>query len=117
MDERSGVAETVAELPGFTRGLAFAGDYAFVGLSQIRESSTFGDLSITQRLSADERKCGVWVVQLSTGAIVAFLEFERRVQEIFDVQLLTGIRHPAVVGLQKDDVNHRYVVPSRSPRP
>lgn len=111
IDERNGSAETVAELPGFTRGLAFCGDYAFVGLSQIRESLTFGELPITERLSADERKCGVWVVQLSTGVVVGFLEFERRVQEIFDVQLLHGVRNPAVIGLQKDDVNHRYVLP------
>jgi uncharacterized protein (TIGR03032 family) len=111
VDERSGSVETVAELPGFTRGLTFCGDYAFVGLSQIRETSTFGGLPIVERLSAEERKCGVWVVQLSTGAVVAFLEFERRVQEIFDVQLLAGIRCPAVIGLQKDDVNHRYVIP------
>lgn len=111
IDERDGSVETVAELPGFTRGLVFAGDYAFVGLSQIRETSTFGGLPIVERLAAEERKCGVWVVQLSTGAVVAFLEFERRVQEIFDVQLLAGIRHPSVIGLQKEDVNHRFVVP------
>ena len=111
VDESSGSVETVAELPGFTRGLVFSGDYAFVGLSQIRETSTFGELPITERLPADERKCGVWVVQLSTGAVVAFLEFERQVQEIFDVQLLHGVRHPAVIGLQKDDVNFRYVIP------
>ena len=111
IDEHNGSVETVAELPGFTRGLAFEGDYAFVGLSQIRETSTFGGLPIVERLSAEERKCGVWVVQLSTGAVVAFLEFERRVQEVFDVQMLAGIRHPAVIGLQKEDVNHRFVVP------
>ena len=41
-DLDTGTWETVAELPGFTRGLVFAGPLAFVGLSQIRESSTFG---------------------------------------------------------------------------
>ncbi|HEX2123403.1 MAG TPA: TIGR03032 family protein, partial [Thermoanaerobaculia bacterium] len=32
-DLQSGRVETIAELPGFTRGLAFAGPFAFVGLS------------------------------------------------------------------------------------
>src|SRR5262249_52310919 len=35
----SGQTEPVAELPGFTRGLALAGRYAFIGLSKIRETS------------------------------------------------------------------------------
>ena len=39
------------QLPGFTRGLAFIGEIAFVGLSQIRESSTFGELPLTRRLA------------------------------------------------------------------
>src|SRR5205085_1212580 len=41
VDEASGRLETVAELPGFTRGLDFLGRYAFVGLSQVRESAVF----------------------------------------------------------------------------
>ena len=57
-----GGRETVVELPGFTRGLAFAGSTAFVGLSQIRESATFGDLPLIERLQ--ERLCGVWMVDL-----------------------------------------------------
>jgi uncharacterized protein (TIGR03032 family) len=33
--------QTVAQLPGFTRGLDFMGPLAFVGLSQVRESAVF----------------------------------------------------------------------------
>ncbi len=39
-DLDAGTVETVAELPGFTRGLLFAGGLAFVGLSQVRETAT-----------------------------------------------------------------------------
>ena len=35
IDPISGRRQTVTELPGFTRGLAFAGPYAFIGLSKI----------------------------------------------------------------------------------
>lgn len=77
VDPNRGTIDTVDERPGFTRRLAFAGDYAFVGLSQIRETSTFRGLPIVERRSADERKCGVAVVQLSIGASVGILEFEQ----------------------------------------
>ena len=41
--------EVVAELPGFTRGLDFLGDFAFVGLSQVRESAVFGGIPVADR--------------------------------------------------------------------
>jgi uncharacterized protein (TIGR03032 family) len=91
-DPASGSVQTVAELPGFARGLTFAGDYALVGLSQIRESSTFGDLPVTERLR--ERQCGVWIVDTHAGEIAGFLRFEDLVQEIFDVAFLPGTRYP-----------------------
>ncbi len=93
-DMNTGSRETVVELPGFTRGLAFLGDVAFVGLSQIRESSTFGDLPLTARLK--ERQCGVWMVNLRAGTIIGFLRFDDLVQEIFDVAVLPGTRFPEV---------------------
>ena len=92
VDLDTGKVETVAQLPGFTRGLAFAGPLAFVGLSEVRESATFGGLPLTGRL--EERQCGVWVVNIETGQTIAFLRFEDLVQEIFAVKLLPGDRLP-----------------------
>src|SRR5262249_59124990 len=82
----AGRYEPVAEVPGFTRGLDFYGNLAFVGLSQVRESAIFSGIPLTERLT--ERTCGVWVVDLTTGRTVAFLKFEDAVQEIFAVQVL-----------------------------
>ena len=93
-DLDAGTVETVAHLPGFTRGLAFAGPYAFVGLSQVREH-LFGGIPLTEDL--DQRVCGVWVVDTRSGEIVGFLRFEGAVQEIYDVQLLRGRRWPEIV--------------------
>ena len=45
-DARTGQLTTVTELPGFTRGLDFCGRYAFVGLSQVRESAVFSGIAI-----------------------------------------------------------------------
>jgi uncharacterized protein (TIGR03032 family) len=99
----------LAELPGFTRGLAFADRFAFVGLSKIRETSTFGGLPLAERRS--ELKCGVWIVDTTTGRTTEWLEFDQGVEEIFDVQIVTGVRFPTVVGFQKDTIHGAFVVP------
>ncbi len=93
IDPETGDRETIAHLPGFTRGIAFAGKYAFVGLSQVREH-LFGGLPLTEHFS--ERVCGVWVVDIEAGTVVGFLRFEGDVHEIYDVQL-TGVRYPELV--------------------
>ena len=96
VDPRTGTLSTVAHLPGYTRGLAMAENLAFVGLSKIRETSTFSGVPI-----ADDReklKCGVVVVDMATGAQVSLFEFQRGVDEIFDVQLIRNVRLPALRG-------------------
>ena len=50
VDSLTGHSESVAVLPGYTRGLAFCGPCAFVGLSRIRESSTFGGVPIAEQI-------------------------------------------------------------------
>jgi uncharacterized protein (TIGR03032 family) len=40
-DLKRGTWQSVAQVPGFTRGLDFYGPLAFIGLSQIRESAVF----------------------------------------------------------------------------
>ena len=96
VDPASGNVEPVAELPGYTRGLALHESFAFVGLSKIRETSTFGGMPIAGR--RDELRCGVGVVDLRTGRLLARLEFLSGVEEIFAVQVLPGVRSPAVSG-------------------
>lgn len=93
VDPSTGAREVRGEVPGFARGLAFAGPYAFVGLSQVRES-VFDGIPIAKRTN---RSCGIWVVDTRDGSTAAFLRFEGVVQEIFDVQLLAGLRHPDIL--------------------
>jgi uncharacterized protein (TIGR03032 family) len=95
VDPTAGTVETVAVLPGYTRGLAMVGQFAFVGLSRIRETSTFGGIPIAEDRS--KLKCGVAVVDLASGKPMALLEFHSGVEEIFDVQLLP-FRSPVISG-------------------
>jgi uncharacterized protein (TIGR03032 family) len=109
VDLDTGRSETVVELPGFTRGLTFAGRTAFVGLSQIRESSTFGDLPLVERL--EERLCGVWAVDIVDGTVVGFLRFDDLVQEVFDVALLAGKRYPEIAEAASTVVASSFALP------
>lgn len=114
-DLDAGTWETVVELPGFTRGLALAGSLAFVGLSQIRETVTFGGLPLTERL--DERLCGVWAVDLRSGRVAGFLRFEDLVQEVFEVALMPGLVHPEIAEATSDVALQSYLLPGGSAVP
>jgi uncharacterized protein (TIGR03032 family) len=90
----TGQVDAVAELPGVARGLALHGGFAFVGLSRARP--TLEGVPIVAR--RDRLQCGLWVVDVRTGAVAAHLEFRTGVEEIFDVQVLPGITFPYVSG-------------------
>ena len=109
IEPATGQWQTVIELPGFTRGLTLVGPYAFIGLSKIRETSAMSGVPLAERRG--ELKCGVAVVDLRTGQLAAMLEFQTAVEEIFDVQLLPGVRFPEIVGFQKEAIQHTFVVP------
>lgn len=114
VDLASGKYECVESMPGYTRGLAFLGPFAFVGLSQIRETAVFGGVPIAER--RDELRCGVAVVDLRSGRSVAYLEFVSGVNEIFAVEVLPGIRNPFVAEpTPLDGSEDVWVVPPDSP--
>jgi uncharacterized protein (TIGR03032 family) len=108
VDLSTGRYEAIAQMPGFTRGLSFYGPLAFVGLSQVRESAIFSGIPLVERL--EERTCGVWVVNIETGATVAFVRFEDAVQEIFAVEVLAGTRYPDLVNHDIEMIGRSYVL-------
>jgi hypothetical protein len=63
----------------------------------------------------NDLKCGVAVVDLRGGRVIALLEFQSAVEEIFDVQLLPGLRFPEVIGFQKDAMHHTFIMPAGPP--
>jgi uncharacterized protein (TIGR03032 family) len=101
IDQRSGQRDVVERFPGYTRGLAFCGNVAFVGLSKIRETAVFGGLPIAE--SATALVCGVGAVDLATGATIATFQFDTGVDEIFDVQVIPNTRSPYITGPQHVD--------------
>ncbi len=111
IDLRTGKYEPIAEMPGFTRGVDFAGNFAFIGLSQVRESAVFSGIPITERLTEEERTCGVCVIDLTTGRVVALLRFETAVQEVFAVTVLPGRRFPDLINDDEIILENSFVVP------
>src|SRR5262245_29704199 len=112
VDLERGTWQTIAQVPGFTRGIDFIGPLAFIGLSQVRESTVFSGIPLVQRLK--ERTCGVWVVNIETGQTVGFLRFEAGIQEIFAVQILRGIRFPELLDWNDPRLAHSYVLPDEA---
>ncbi len=111
VDPSSGRYEPIARLDGFTRGLAFHGQLAFIGLSQVRETATFSGLPLTERLS--ERICGVSVVHLGSGEEIAFVRFQEAVQEIFAVVVLPH-RFPDILEPSDDHLVNTYSLPDQA---
>jgi uncharacterized protein (TIGR03032 family) len=107
VDENTGKYREICRLPGFTRGLDFAGPYAFIGLSQVRESAIFSGIAIAE-MKQEDRCCGVWVVDTRTGQTAGFVKFQDGVQEIFAVQLLPGLRWPEVLSEDATRIAESY---------
>jgi uncharacterized protein (TIGR03032 family) len=115
VDVATGHRDGVAAVPGYARGLAFHRGLAFVGLSRIRETAIFGGAPIAAY--HDQLKCGVGVIELSTGNTVATLQFATGVEEVFDVHTVPGARCPTFGG-SADDGDEVWLLPSpRVPAP
>lgn len=78
--------------PGFVRGLAIHGGYAFVGLSKPRYQR-FEGLELDARLQAADSEpwCGIQVIELARGVCVEWFRIDGAVAELYDVEVLPGV--------------------------
>lgn len=81
--------ESIARVPGFTRGLALLGNVAFVGLSKVIDFYE----PYAPGLDPKASRCGVVAVDWRRGEVLASLVWPDGYQ-IYDVQILPGIRRP-----------------------
>jgi len=111
VDPARGRYETVRRIDGFARGLACAGDYLFVATSRLRKTHTFGDLGLAGR---PELFCGITVVHRQSGALVGELRFLQSCEEIYDVQVLPGVRRPGILGVRDDTFRRALAMPDQT---
>lgn len=112
VDPATGKHEVVCALPAYLRGLGFAGDYAIVGMCQIREKHIFGGLPVQQRYP--KLKCGVVVIDLRTGKEIGSLDFTAGCQELFEVQYLPRVLKPMILNLEREQARQAFTAPTFS---
>ncbi|MDM3870002.1 TIGR03032 family protein [Porticoccus sp. W117] len=96
--EEEGVFEPRAFCPGFLRGLAFHGNYAFVGLSKPRYKR-FEGLQLDEKLQAADSEpwCGIQIIDLTTGSCVDWLRIDGELSELYDLEVIPGVSTPMAV--------------------
>ena len=113
VDLQTGKYTQRCRLPGFTRGLDFAGPFALVGLSKVRDAANFSGINIAG-MPEPERYCGIWAVDTRTDQIVGFMKFTNAVQEIFAVQVLSGLCRPGVFSEDVTRIAATFRIPGLS---
>jgi uncharacterized protein (TIGR03032 family) len=107
LDPATGTFQPLTFCAGYLRGLAFAGDYAVVGLSGPRhDRKTFGGLALDEELAkrGAEPRCGLQVIDLRTGDVVHWVRIEGLVSELYDVVALPGVVRPMALGFKTDEI-------------
>lgn len=117
VDTQAGRFEPVTFCAGYLRGLAFAGDFAVVGLSLARGNRTFSGLALDAALASRgaEARCGLMVIDLRTGDAVHWVRLGGVVQELYDVVLIPGVKRPAAIGFKADSIRRVITVGAPSP--
>lgn len=69
-------------------------------------------LELDERLHKQdvESRCGLMVIDLTTGAIVHWLRLEGHISELYDVQVLSGVRRPLALGFQTDEISRLLTI-------
>jgi uncharacterized protein (TIGR03032 family) len=112
VDPTSGTFVPLTFCPGYLRGLAFAGDYAVVGLSRPRHDKTFGGLALEEELARRdaEPRCGLQVIDLRTGDTAHWVRVEGMVTELYDVAVLPGVTRPMALGFKTEEIQRTIAV-------
>jgi len=95
----------LAFCPGFVRGLAFHGKYAFVGLSKPRYER-FEGLPLDRRLveTDSEPWCGMQIIDLDSGACVNWFRIDGLVTELYDLGVIADVVRPMALGFATDEI-------------
>lgn len=107
-DLSTGSKTVHAALPGYTRGLAFYKNFAFIGLSKARESQ------LAEGLAPDFKEkdlmCGIVVFDIAANQLLGEMRFARGIEELFDIKVLSNVISPYVVGFEDETVNRIFLM-------
>lgn len=110
IDLRSGGYEEMIRLPGFTRGLSFHGNLAFVGVSSVRDRAYFG---AALKNGESMNRCGVWIIEATSATVLGMLEFVNP-DELFAVEVLSGVKSPEIINMDNTLIDSVFQFPANS---
>ncbi len=108
IDRISGEQETIARVDGFIRGLSFKDNYAFIGVSKLRKSHTFGDLPIARK----KIYAGVVIVDITTQEKIAEVFYDEALEEIYDVHFIDGAQKTNIINHHMIQTNPAIITPN-----
>ena len=88
-------------ISGFARGLSFVNDSGIICSSKLRESVSFQDLPLENKLKKEktEDQCGLYVFDVKTGKIEhSIVSDNDTLEEIFDVVFVPGVKRIMLSG-------------------
>ncbi len=106
VDRTTSKFEPVTFLPGYARGLALHGNYAVIGLSKQRRENAFQGLPLDKNLTEKgaAARCGIQVVDLTTGAVIHWARIETPIEELYDIAILPEVIRPKALGFSSSIV-------------
>ena len=93
VDRVTGEKEIICKLDGFIRGLSFYKNYAFIGISKLRKSHTFGDLPIARK----KLYAGCVIVNLDTKEKIEEIYYDESLEEIYDVHFIPNAKRVNII--------------------
>ncbi|MDO8453945.1 MAG: TIGR03032 family protein [Sulfurimonas sp.] len=110
VNRTTGEQEKIIKVDGFIRGLSFFENYAFIGVSKLRKSHTFGDLPIARK----KLHAGVVVIDLNTKEKVAEIFYEDKLEEIYDVHFIPNAKKVNIMNQSLTAQNPAIITPQFS---
>lgn len=103
MDLQTREVKEFAQVDAFVRGLAFYGEYLFVGKSKLRKSSAiFEELEMAKK----DIQSGISIFHIPSKKLLGEINYLNTVEEIYDIQILPSFMRPNILN-PKDDYHIR----------
>lgn len=101
--------EVVVELQGFTRGIDFYGDIAFVGLSKLRQGNVLTKSPISEKY--DETFSGIWLINLTDNTEIGYIKFVGNVDQIYDIAVVSDCCFPELLEPSHPRMRNHFCLP------
>lgn len=114
IDRITGDIEVVARFPGFTRGLYFYEDYAFIGLSKLRtDKNPLAKEFPLYQSHGSNLKSGLLIYDLQQKQTVGFLEYKTEMTEVYDIAILPNYTRSLVLNTSTEYYKKSFTFPNQ----